>query len=58
MTDVDRSAAIVTVRTKSLDRGPLATISHALEGAAGVIVHQSTTDRSLPFLRGLTATRC
>ncbi len=54
MTDVDRSAPIVTVRGQSLDRGPLATIGNALEGATGVMVQQSTHGQVSPFLRGLT----
>lgn len=55
MTDVDRTAPIVTVRT-AIDyrQRPLATIGNALEGATGVMVQQSTYGQVSPFLRGLT----
>ncbi|MPZ20510.1 MAG: TonB-dependent receptor plug domain-containing protein [Luteitalea sp.] len=55
MTDVDRTGPIVTVRTASdFRQRPLATIGNALEGAAGVMVQQSTYGQVSPFLRGLT----
>ena len=53
--DIDRASPIVTVRDASEFRArPLATIAHALEGAAGVMVQQSTYGQASPFLRGLT----
>lgn len=54
MTDVDRSAPIVTVRAGGGRRGALATIGNALEGATGVMVQQSTHGQVSPFLRGFT----
>ena len=55
VTDVDGTAPIVTVRTaREFRQRPLATIGHALEGAAGVMVQQSTYGQVSPFLRGLT----
>lgn len=54
ITDVDRSAPIVTVRARDLGQGPLATIGHALEGATGVMVQQSTYGQASPLLRGFT----
>lgn len=53
--NVSRTPPIVTVREASdFRRRPMATIGHALEGAAGVMVQQSTNGQVSPFLRGLT----
>lgn len=54
MTDVDRSASIVTVRGLGYRQGPLATTGNALEGATGVMVQQSAYGQVSPFLRGFT----
>ncbi|RPJ75916.1 MAG: hypothetical protein EHM24_03340, partial [Acidobacteria bacterium] len=52
---VDRAAPIVTVReADDFRRRALPTIGHALEGATGVMVQQSTHGQVSPFLRGLT----
>jgi hemoglobin/transferrin/lactoferrin receptor protein len=52
---VDRAASLVTVRqAEDFQRRPLPTIGSALEGAAGVMVQQSTYGQASPFLRGLT----
>ena len=53
--DIVRTPAIVTVRDADDFRNrPLATLGNALEGAAGVMVQQSTYGQASPFLRGLT----
>jgi hemoglobin/transferrin/lactoferrin receptor protein len=53
--DIVRTPAIVTVRDADDFRTrPLATLGNALEGAAGVMVQQSTYGQASPFLRGLT----
>ena len=53
--DIVRTPAIVTVRDADEFRNrPLATLGNALEGAAGVMVQQSTYGQASPFLRGLT----
>ena len=53
--DVERTLPIVTVREEGdFRRRPLATIGNTLEGAAGVMVQQSTYGQASPFLRGLT----
>lgn len=53
--NVNRTPPIVTVAEASdFRRRPMATIGHALEGAAGVMVQQSTNAQASPFLRGLT----
>lgn len=53
--DVTRTAPIVSVRGEDdFRRRPAATIGHALEGATGVMVQQSTNGQVSPFLRGLT----
>jgi hemoglobin/transferrin/lactoferrin receptor protein len=55
ISDVDRTPSIVTVRQEAdFRRRPMATIGNALEGAAGVMVQQSTYGQASPFLRGLT----
>jgi hemoglobin/transferrin/lactoferrin receptor protein len=51
--DTQETAPIVTVRD-GLGGQPLPTIGHALTGAAGVMVQQSTYGQASPFLRGLT----
>lgn len=53
--DITRIPAVVTVRDADEFRTrPLATLGNALEGAAGVMVQQSTYGQTSPFLRGLT----
>ena len=53
--DIARTPPIVTVRDADDFRNrPLATLGNALEGAAGVMVQQSTYGQASPFLRGLT----
>jgi hemoglobin/transferrin/lactoferrin receptor protein len=52
---IDGTPPLVTVRDEDdFRRRPVATIGNALEGAAGVIVQQSTYGQVSPFLRGLT----
>ena len=53
--DTARIPPVVTVRDSDEFRNrPLATLGNALEGAAGVMVQQSTYGQTSPFLRGLT----
>ena len=53
--DVERTPPVVTVREADDFRTrPIATLGNALEGAAGVMVQQSTYGQVSPFLRGLT----
>ena len=52
---IDGTASIVTGRDiADFTRRPLATVGQALDGAAGVMVQQSTHGQASPFLRGLT----
>jgi len=52
---VERAAPFVTVRESDGFRGrPLPTVGGALDGAAGVMLQQSTYGQVSPFLRGLT----
>jgi outer membrane receptor protein involved in Fe transport len=52
---IETSAPLVSVVEQSDYRArPLATIGHALEGSAGVMVQQSTYGQVSPFMRGLT----
>lgn len=53
--DVDEATAFVTVRQSAeLGQWPIATLGHALNGAAGVMVQQSASGQVSPFMRGLT----
>jgi hemoglobin/transferrin/lactoferrin receptor protein len=53
--DIEETPPVVTVREKEEFRGrPMPTLGNALEGAAGVMVQQSTYGQASPFLRGLT----
>ena len=51
---VDEAMPVVTVRELDDSRKPLPTVGHALTGAAGVMIQQSTYGQVSPFLRGLT----
>lgn len=52
---IDSSPRLVAVRDRrDLDSNPLPTVGHALEGAPGVLLQQSTFGQVSPFLRGLT----
>lgn len=53
--DSSESAQFLTLRRRDeCDNRPLATAGHAVEGAGGVTLQQTTTGQSSPFLRGLT----
>ena len=53
--EIDTTPPVVIVReADDFRQRPLATLGNALEGAAGVMVQQSTYGQASPFLRGLT----
>lgn len=55
VSDVDAVMPVVTVRELDTHSAqPMPTVGHALAGAAGVMIQQSTYGQVSPFLRGLT----
>jgi outer membrane receptor protein involved in Fe transport len=53
--DSSESAQFLTARSQEeFQSRPLATLGHAVEGAGGVTMQQTTAGQSSPFLRGLT----